>query len=215
MAIHDGNEFARFGCELLWLDGHDPAPLLKQQLLIEMKPLDEVAWTMELQSTFTPSSDELELQQTNFGFLAVRVSRQIAEYWGGGKLTNSELATSEKNIFGKPAKWMDYSGTQYSHSLKKEVQEGITYNDHGKNVGQPTGWHVREDGWMGAAPGMKMSINLQKKLPLTLRYLLYVHPGPVDPEKTNQLYDEFSKSKALEAKRSGKKHTHLEISRVK
>lgn len=214
LAIQDGNEFARFGCELAWLDGHDPRPLLKQQLLVEMKPVDETGWLMELQSMFIPSSDELELQQTNFGFLAIRVSRQIAEYWGGGKLTNSELATGEKNIFGKSAKWMDYSGVQYSHLLQEEVQEGIAYIDHAENIGQPTGWHVRADGWMGAAPGMNRAINLQKESPLVLRYLLYVHAGPVDPEKNNRLYDEFSKSKALQARSSSAAHTHMEINRL-
>ena len=212
-AIEEGDPWARFGSELLWLDGHDPAPLMTQELLVELKPVDSVNWTLEVQSTFIPRSEELELQQTNFGFLAVRVSRQIAEFWGGGRLTSSERKTGEKNLFGKPARWMDYSGTQFSHSENKEVAEGITFIDHADNIGQPTGWHVREDGWMGASPGMNMPINLQKDSPLTLRYLLDVHAGAVDPLRADSLFDAFSGTRKLKVIRSKKKHQHHEIIR--
>lgn len=213
LAIEENDEWARFGCQLNWLDGHDPTPLMDQQLLVEIKPGDGQAWTLELQSTFTPHAAELELQQTNFGFLAVRVSRQIAEYWGGGKLTNSHLVQGEKDIFGEPSKWMDYSGQQYSQRERQEVAEGVTYIDHADNIGQPTRWHVREDGWMGASPGMQAAINLKKDAPLTLRYLLHIHPGPVDPRIANQLYADFAASEKLAVQRSQKKHTHWEIVR--
>ena len=219
IAIQDGDEQGRFGCHLSWLDGHDPTPLMKQQLLVEFKTVefsstDQTEWTLELQSTFTPTSDELELQQTNFGFLAVRVSRQIAEYWGGGLLTNSDGKTNERNIFGNPSRWMDYSGSQYSNRDQKEVAEGITFIDHPHNVGQPTRWHVREDGWMGASPGMKSDILLKKDSPLVLRYLLYVHSDAAHPENFNALYDQFAKTKPLQARRGTKKHTRNEIIRA-
>ena len=213
LSIYESDEFARFGCQLDWLDGHDPSPLMKQELLVEFKPIGPNGWTLELQSKFEPASDELELQATNFGFLAVRVSRQIAEHWGGGKLTNSELESTEAKLFGKPARWMDYSGTQFSRNENREVAEGITYIDHPNNFGQPTRWHVREDGWMGASPGMKSAIVLRKKSPLTFRYLLYFHPGEVDAKIANQLYDDFSKVPKLVSKRATRKHEHLEIVR--
>lgn len=213
LAIHEADDCSRFGCMLAWLDGHDPQPLMSQQLLLELRPGENRSWTLELQSTFEPATEELELQATNFGFLAVRVSRQIAEHWGGGTLTSSERKTSEPNLFGQPARWMDYSGTQYAFDQQAEVAEGITYLDHPDNVGQPTRWHVREDGWMGAAPGMKAAIPLRKSSPLVLRYLLHFHEGQLEPEKADQLHDEFARLKPLKVGRSRQKHQHLEIQR--
>lgn len=187
---------------------------MTQELIVELKPSTGRDWTLELQSTFTPQAEELELQQTNFGFLAVRVSRQIAEFWGGGKLTNSDLATGEPAIFGKPSRWIDYSGQQYDWAAGKEISEGITYIDHAANVGQPTRWHVREDGWMGASPGMKSRINLQKNKPLVLRYLLLFHEGAVNPAVADGMYNGFAKSAPLELRKSGRKHHHFEIVRA-
>lgn len=214
LAIEDGKQFSRLAVELHWLDGHDPSPLMRQILIVEFKPHDQFGWTLELQSTFVPTAEKLELQQTNFGFLAVRMSKQIASYFGGGTLTNSALQESEKNIFGKPAKWMDYSGNQFSHQLGKEIAEGISYIDHPQNPGQPTHWHVREDGWMGASPGMKSSLELTQSDPTTFRYLLWIHSGTLNGQATDALYDRFSLSPQLKFSPSGKPHTHGEISRA-
>ena len=213
MAIEDGNDYSRLAVLLDWLDGHDPIPLMKQTLIVEFRPIDETNWALEIQATFTPVADQLELQKTNFGFLAVRVSKQISDFFGGGTLTNSEGAVSEKNIFGKPARWMDYSGKQFHHESGREVAEGITYIDHPDNTGQPTRWHVRADGWMGASPGMEASIEVKKNAPLTLRYLLLVHAGAVPVELANRLHEAFSKSKPLEVKRATKSHHYYEIGR--
>lgn len=215
LAIEESNDSARLAIELDWLDGHDPTPLMKQTMIAEIKPIENKNWSLELQSTFTPTSDELELQQTNFGFLAVRVSKQIAGYFGGGKLTNSERAETEKNIFGKPAKWMDYSGAQLSHQLKREIAEGITYIDHPSNFGQPTRWHVREDGWMGASPCIKSDLMLKKTSPTTLRYMLFMHADSVDPKACDGLYENFSATKPMSIERAKESHTHASIVRQK
>ena len=215
IAIEEGDDSARLAVELDWLDGHDPTPLLKQTMIAEIKPKANGNWTLELQSTFTPTSEELELQQTNFGFLAVRVSKQIAGYFGGGKLTNSEGAETEKNIFGKAARWMDYSGTQFSHAHDRELDEGISYIDHPSNFGQPTRWHVREDGWMGASPCMNSDLMLKKASPTTLRYLLLIHKDSVNPDDCDSLYKNFSMTEPMRVERSTKSHTHASIVRKK
>lgn len=213
IAIEESDDSARLAIELEWLDGHDPRPLMNQVMIAEIKPVENKNWSLELQSTFTPTSEELELQQTNFGFLAVRVSKQIAGYFGGGMLTNSERAETEKNIFGEPAKWMDYSGTQFSHRLKREIAEGITYIDHPSNFGQPTRWHVREDGWMGASPCMKSDLMLKKDSPKTFRYMLFMHTDSVDAKACDSLYELFSATKPMSVESSTKSHTHATIVR--
>jgi hypothetical protein len=107
----DADDACRMAVELGWFDGHDPAPLLKQELICEVRPIaNEKEFTVELQSRFLPTSETLEFAQTNFGFLAVRVAKSISAVFGGGILTGSEGTQTEKNLFGQSARWLCYSG---------------------------------------------------------------------------------------------------------
>ncbi len=128
LAYEDGEEEAILATRLRWYDGHDPAYLLEQDLIAAVRPLADGEWAMELHSRFTPKADSLEFGQTNFGFLAVRVAKNLSEYFGGGKLTSSEGQTGEPAIFGKQARWMDYSGPVPAVQPKGSEQawEGIT-----------------------------------------------------------------------------------------
>ncbi len=84
--------------ELLWADGHDPAPLLKQQMICEVRPAEaEGEFFMEIQSEFAPNAEMLEFQKSNFGFLAIRVSKELSAHFGGGVLTKQRTG----NIRGK------------------------------------------------------------------------------------------------------------------
>ncbi len=81
---------ASMAVRLQWFDGHDPQPLLEQQLIVQVRPGEERETLVELQTTLTPVADRLEFGRTNFGFLAVRVAKSISEFFGGGRLTDSE-----------------------------------------------------------------------------------------------------------------------------
>lgn len=194
LAYEEGNEEALLATRLRWYDGHDPAYLLEQDLITAVRPLENGEWAMELSSTFTPKADSLEFSQTNFGFLAVRMANNISEFFGGGQITSSEGQTGEDNIFGKRAKWMDYSGPvpKVDAPSRTHAWEGITYFDHPQNPGYPCHWHVRKDGWMGASIGMKTPIVTTKQNPLVLRYLLHIHRDPVDKNRENKIAEAFA-----------------------
>jgi hypothetical protein len=151
----------------------------------------------------------LEFGKTNFGFLAVRVAKSISEYFGGGKLTNSEGATGEPALFGKAAKWMDYSGP-----VHKDDIEGITYFDHPANPGHPVKWHVREDGWMGASVCLDGPVTTTRKQPLMLRYLLHAHKGKIDVERAGKAFKEFGASPRYRVAKATVKHTQWVIERA-
>ncbi|MCA9114664.1 MAG: PmoA family protein [Planctomycetaceae bacterium] len=216
LAYEDSSTEARMAVSLDWLDGHDPAPLLEQELICTVRPVDweqHVAETLvEIQTTLRPRAESLELGQTNFGLLAVRVAAYLSEYFGGGLLTNSEGRTTEKNIFAHAASWMDYSGPVPGDAEEPQV-EGITFFDHPGNPGYPSRWHVREDGWMGASLNMNGPLLLQRSSPLTLRYLLHAHTGPLAKQRASTLAEQFSHSSGLEVKRSTVKHRTNRIER--
>lgn len=211
LAYEDSDDDARMAVRLGWFDGHDPAELLVQELVVAVRDDGAGGTFLETQSRFIPKADSLEFQQTNFGFLAVRVAKSISGFFGGGTLTNSDGKTGEKAIFGKASKWMDYSGSVGSPD--NPTNEGITFFDHPTNPGQPTGWHVREDGWMGASPCMNASIVSEKTRPLRLRYLLHAHAGAADNDRAARVHQAFSKSKAFEI-RKGKGHVRNVIMRI-
>lgn len=208
LCYQDGKDEAAMAVLLGWYDGHDPKELLEQELIVGVRLAGDGETFVELQSTFRPSSDMLEFGKTNFGFLAVRVAKSISEYFGAGKLTNSEGATGEPAIFGKTAKWMDYSGP-----VPKGDVEGITFFDHPSNPGHPVKWHVREDGWMGASVCMDGPITTTRKQPLMLRYLLHAHKGKIDPDRAANVYKEFGASPRYRAVKPMVKHTQFVIER--
>jgi len=192
LAYHDGDEEAVMAVRLLWQDGHDPRPLLEQDVIAAIRPAGDEndrqrETLLELQSIFRPTSESLEFDKTNFGFLAVRVAKNLSEHFGGGRLTSSEGKVGEAAIFGQSARWMDYSGPMPGGAI-----EGITYFDHPENPRYPTRWHVREDGWMGASFCFEEPVTTTRESPLVLRYLLHAHSGAIDAARANAVADQFA-----------------------
>src|ERR1041384_1814704 len=89
---------------------------------------------------------------------------------GGGTIRNSEGGVDEAGCFRKPARWVDYSGP-----MAPEISEGSTLFDHPQNPHPPPAFHVRDDGWMGAALTFAGEIVIPPGQPLRLKYALYVH----------------------------------------
>jgi hypothetical protein len=209
LCYKDGTDEAVMACRLGWFDGHDPKELLEQELVVAVRPGPDGETFIELQSTFRPTADTLEFGKTNFGFLAVRVAKHISAHFGGGTLTNSEGAVGEPAIFAKPAKWADYSGPS-----PKGGAEGITYFDHPTNPGHPTKWHVREDGWMGASVCLDGPVTTTKAKPLTLRYLLHAHAGPIAPDRAAKVLKDFAARPRFEVAKASAKHQAWDVRRV-
>ena len=209
LCYQDGDDAGVMAVRLGWYDGHDPKELIEQELIVSVSPGPSEGETLvELQSTFRPTGDSLEFGATNFGFLAVRMARSLSAFFGGGLLTSSTGERGEPALFGKPAKWMDYSGP-----VPGDRTEGITYFDHPDNAGHPAVWHVREDGWMGASACRPNALTTTKAKPLTLRYLLWAHAGEGEVKKADAVFAEFAKRPAWTVRKSMKKHTAFEAAR--
>lgn len=209
LSYEDGDEECRMATLLGWYDGHDPRELLEQELVAVVRPGDQRETFLELQAVFRPTAKTLEFGQTNFGFLAVRVAKNISAHFGGGQLTDSEGRRGEQAIFGKQAAWMDYSGPVPAGGV-----EGITYFDHPTNPGHPTHWHVREDGWMGASVCMHEPHETTQTSPLLLRYLLHVHRGDIDAARADRVAADFADRPGYRVERSSAKHRQYEIVRA-
>ena len=114
------------------------------------------------------------------GLISVRVASSM-DVPRGGQITNGYGGINERETWGKPAPWCDYSGIVEG----KEV--GIAIFDNQENPRYPTGWHVRNYGlmtancfaWKHYRPEAKVKGDMafKKGSKTTWRYRLYVHNG--------------------------------------
>ncbi|MBI2478547.1 MAG: PmoA family protein, partial [Planctomycetia bacterium] len=215
-AYEDGDTEAIMSSVSGWFDP-EGREVMEQEIVASLIPMQNNEHALEIQITMrSPDSGAVvELEQTNFGFFAVRVAKSLSAHFGGGTLTNSEGQVDEKNIFGKQARWMDYSGPVAvgQGSERRSVTEGITYFDHPTNPRYPTPWHVREDGWMGASFCLQEGITISKDLPLTLRYLLHAHSEAYDHAKAEAVQAEFAARPGFEVTKGTRKHRQFEVKR--
>ncbi len=216
-AYRDGDDEALMASACGWYDGAGKE-LMEQDLVAAMIPLDDSEHALEFQITLRPPAGTaaVELGKTNFGFLAVRVAKTLSVHFGGGKLTSSEGGEGEEQIFGKPARWMDYSGpiAVGTGADRHALVEGITYFDHPGNPRYPSHWHVRQDGWMGAGFCLQDGYTLTAETPLTLRYLLQAHHGAYDPVKAEAVHAAFAKRPGFQIGKSTQPHSQYEVKRL-
>jgi hypothetical protein len=163
-----------------------------QVLMIETRRTSVVVlpkkeWLLLIDLKLEPKGKEIVFGKTSFGPMSVRMAKTIGVKDGDGVMRNSEGGVNEKEIFWKPAKWVDYSG-----SITAKAKEGITLMDHPINPGHPCKWHVRDDGWMGAALSFDGPLTIPVGKPLRLRYGLYVHGGVPSLKKLAEQWNAFS-----------------------
>lgn len=210
----DGDQEAVMASCLGWFDPQG-VERMEQDLVVALIPLADNEHAVEIQLTLRPGKglSSVKLDKTNFGLLAVRVAASLSTYFGGGQLSDSEDRIGEPQIFGKQARWMDYSGpiTVGTGSERIVVTEGITYHDHPSNPRYPTPWHVREDGWMGASYGMESEQQITSNEPLTLRYLLHAHSGEYDSAKAEQIHSAFGSRPPFRIRKPNADETHRQF----
>ena len=161
-----------------WVDEGSGKTLLLERRKITAQNLDKGESMIIIDLQFEPGKDgknppePVVFGKTPFGMIGVRMAKSIGVNDGGGTMRNSGGMVNEKEIFWKPARWVDCSG-----AIAPNVIEGITLLDHPINPNHPTVWHVRNDGWMGAALTHGGPYKLEPGKSLRLRYGLYVHAG--------------------------------------
>jgi hypothetical protein len=187
LRYEDGDTEAFIESENAWLN-KDGAPLMRELRRTTVQALPEKEWLLLIEMQWEPKQ-ELVLGQTAFGPLGVRMAKTIGVADGGGTIRNSEGGVDEDACFRKPAKWVDYSGP-----IAPGATEGITLFDHPSNPNHPVPFHVRSDGWMGAALTFPGPITLKPAAPLRLRYALYIHAGQPAPAKLQAQWEAFART---------------------
>jgi hypothetical protein len=185
----DSDDEALIQTENDWVGAGGKA-LLKEVRTMRFHPLEDKQWLLVIDLELAPPKNAapVKLGKTPFGPIGVRMAKTIGVHDGGGTIRNSEGGVNEKEVFWKPARWVDYSGL-----IAPDVVEGITLMDHPSNPKHPNEFHVRDDGWMGACITFDGARTIAADEPLKLRYGLLVHAGAPSGEQLNGRFEEFAK----------------------
>lgn len=183
-----------------WLDG-EGKPLLEENQEIRFFDTPAAARFMEIRSTLVAAYGEVTFGDDKEGLLAIRIRPEIQGN-RRGVLTNAEGRQGERNVYGTPSKWMDYSGDVRGHGVR-----GIALFDHPGNFRHPPAWHVRDYGLAAANPfGMRSvagksedgSHLLEEGESLSFVYGIYVHSGDVKEARVAERYQEFADGEVRE-----------------
>lgn len=175
-----------------WVDESTKKTLLSERRRTSIVLLDNSEYFLIIDLELS-CKDPVTLGKTPFGLVGVRVARSIGTNDGGGAIRNSDGKLNEKEVFWKPAKWVDYSGP-----ITNKALEGLTLMDHPANPNHPTVFHVRGDGWMGASLTFDADRVIDPPKPLRLRYGVYVHAGAPSIEELDKRWKQFADLKLAE-----------------
>jgi hypothetical protein len=125
--------------------------------------------------------EKVTFGETKEGFFALRMRDELTEQKGTGVLVNSDGAKTMKDVWGKRAKWVDYSGQLEGEAV------GVAIFDHPRNPNSPTWWHARAYGLFAANPfgahefdkdtNVTGSLTLEPGQSARFRYRVLIHQG--------------------------------------
>lgn len=128
------------------------------------------------------------------GLVAFRIRPEIQGNQAG-VLTNAAGGQGEREVYGTPVPWMDYSGP-----IEGVGNRGIALFSHPGNFRQPC-WHVRNYGLFAANPFALSDVcrldedgayTLAEGENLSLAYRIYVHSGDVQEAGVAQRYADYA-----------------------
>lgn len=142
--------------------------------------------------TFTACQEDITFGDDKEGLMAFRIRTEI-EGRRAGVLTNAEGKQGERQVYGNPTPWMDYSGPVSGHG-----KMGIAMFDHPQNFRRGY-WHVRNYGLAAVNPfgrrsvggGEDGSYTLSQGESLALRYRLLIHTGDAETGKVAEHYQKY------------------------
>jgi hypothetical protein len=128
-------------------------------------------------STFQPDQDDFWFGDQEEMGLGVRLATPIAvKSAEGGRILGSKGRRNEDEIWGKQARWCDYSGSVHGSFA------GITIMPDPSNF-RPCWWHARDYGFMAANPFGRAAfgadsasrVTVKKAEPFHLSYGILIH----------------------------------------
>ncbi len=150
---------------------------------------------VDFEATLTAADKPAVFGDDKDGAFGIRMADKLTEKTGTGVITNSNGEHGMKEAWGKPANWLDYSGTLDGEPV------GISIFDHPSSFHHPTRWHARDYGLVAANPFADhaydpsqppRNFKLDAGSSVHLRYRVIIH-GKMDSTAIQALYDRWAK----------------------
>ncbi len=181
----DGPVYARLEMALAWVS-HEGVVLLNEIRRVRVCPLAGGEQLIDFDLTFQPQVEQVTFGQSTFGILAARVAHPLEAGRGGGRILNARGALNEEGVHRQRAEWCDYAGP-----VSPNETNGIAILGHPDNLHSPHTWHVRDDGWMCAAPFARHAKSINSGETLSFQFRVFVHDGD-DAARIAGRYAEFA-----------------------
>ncbi|MGO9013100.1 MAG: PmoA family protein [Bryobacteraceae bacterium] len=133
--------------------------------------------------TLTAAADPVTFGDAKDGAFGIRMRPILREAGGTGHITNADGLVGERQVWGKPSNWCDYSGEVNGEEV------GIAILDNLSNPRHPVRWHARGYGLFAANPfglaaftGDKTqngSLTIAPGQSVRFRYRVIIHEGDV------------------------------------
>jgi hypothetical protein len=176
--IKSGKDQGSIAAIFAWND-HDGRKLLTESRLMTFYA-DPTLRVIDFDITLT-AVQKVVFGDEKDGLFGIRLRPVLQEQGGPGHISNAEGLVGEKQLWGKPSNWCDYSGEIQGEQL------GIAILDHPGNPRHPERWHARGYGLFAVNPfGLAAftnnksengSLTLEPGGRLHFRYRVIVHPG--------------------------------------
>ena len=155
---------------------------------------DERTRTIDCDFSVIASEGPLTMGDTKEGTFAIRLGADLSA--PVGHMRNSRGGEGEKEIWGKPADWVNYYGTVSGNKV------GIVVFEHPKSFRHPTTWHARAYGLLAANPfGLREftgdpnkdgSWTIPEGGSLKFRYRVFIYDGELSPTELRKKYSDYA-----------------------
>lgn len=157
-------------------------PVLADTLRIALTDLGAGAYYLDFGLELRAEYGPVTLTDTKeAGLPLVRVADAMDEI-DGGRITAAGGRAGEKETFGQPSPWIDYSGPAGEPNRRGAAWQGIAMFDHPQNEGHPPPAFTRSYGPMSTREGffLRGERRLAAKGRLALYTRLFVHGGDAE-----------------------------------
>ncbi|HLK66515.1 MAG TPA: PmoA family protein [Bryobacteraceae bacterium] len=191
--VKSGKDKGSIAASFDWTD-HEGKPILTESRVMTFYS-EPALRTIDFDITLTAITS-VTFGDEKDGVFGIRLRPLLQEDKGTGHITNADGGATEKEVWGKPSHWCDYSGEINGEKL------GITIFDHPDNPLRGARWHVRAYGLFAANPFGLSTFTSEPKAELGVvtldpgrslhyRYRIVVHPGDAASANLAKIWDKY------------------------
>jgi hypothetical protein len=155
---------------------------------------DDRTRTVDCEYVIYAGLNPIVFGDTKEGAFAVRLNAELSA--PHDHMLNSRGAVGEPAIWGKPADWVDYSGTVSGKTV------GVVAFDHPSSFRHPTTWHARAYGLLAANPFAAReftnddkqdgSWTVPEQKSIAFRYRVVIYDGEFTPAQLADMYKTYA-----------------------